>query len=108
MSVLAVDEDPYYTTSGPARLVRKVISGLGIDLVIDDYLNHVVADRRNGAIWLPSGLPWRAAHELIDRGFLFLTGGPEWAEEFRPPTRPMLRLVSQGDTAVAPIVHRPW
>lgn len=107
MSVLAVT-DPYYQHSGPARLVRKIISGLGLDLIVDDYLDHVAANARTGTIGLPAGLPWRTAHELIDRSFLFITGGVDWAEEFQPPSRPMLRLVSQGDTAVAPIVHRPW
>lgn len=83
------------------RWIRNVLHNMGIDVVIDDSIRAAyAASRSRGAIWLPPGLAWPDAHTAVSRGYLYLSGGAEFAPEFTDSGRaPRL----SGDAAVVDI-----
>lgn len=70
------------------RWIRNVLHHMGIDVVVDDSIRAAyAASRSRGAIWLPPGLAWTDAHTAISRGYLYLSGGTEFAPEFAAANR---------------------
>ncbi len=67
------------------RWIRSVLHSMGIDVVVDDAIRGAyAASQSQGVMWLPPGLSWPAAHQAVDRCFLYLSGGVEFAPEFAP------------------------
>lgn len=80
------------------RWIRNVLHHMGVDVVVDDSIRAAyAASRSRGAIWLPPGLAWPDAHTAISRGFLYISGGTEFAPEFTDARR------LSGDAAVVDI-----
>lgn len=71
------------------RWIRSVLHSMGIDVVVDDSIRGAyAASRSQGTMWLPPGLSWPVAHAAVDRCFLYLCGGVEFAPEFTALHRP--------------------
>jgi hypothetical protein len=91
-------QDPLYNLTEEARELRLRLRMAGLNLVIADELDGRIAiDPDDNSIFVPPGLEFDVARQLISRGVIRLICGPGEAPEFRSPTpRERMRALPGG------------